>query len=112
MDSPCAEFVRLFNAGRYFEAHEALDGLWRTGNEGERRFFQGMIQVAGVFIHLEKRNQTGAWDLYEKAYCNLEGYGPAFRGVPVMEFLEAVAGCLDREDAVCPFKLSGNPEGQ
>ena len=106
MGTRYAEFIRLFNKGHYFEAHEALETLWRTGKDRDRKFFHGMIQIAAVFVHLQRQNRTGARDLYERARRNLEGYGPVFRGVPVPEFLETVAGCLDRQKIVCPFKIS------
>lgn len=106
METPYADFIRLFNAGQYFEAHAALEVLWKAEQGADRKFFQGMIQIAAVFVHLQRRNMTGARILYEKARLNLEGYGPVFRGVPVPELLQAVAGCLDRQDAACPFKLS------
>ena len=39
------EGVRLFNAGRWFEAHEVLEDAWRAEPEDVRRLYQGLLQV-------------------------------------------------------------------
>lgn len=41
--------VALFNAGHYFEAHEVWEDLWRSLPLPERRFLQGLIQIAAGF---------------------------------------------------------------
>ena len=39
--------ARLFDAGAYWEAHEAWEAHWRVERDaGERRFLQGLIQIA------------------------------------------------------------------
>ena len=50
--------ILLFNAARYFEAHELFEDLWRAST-GERRLaYQGLVQVcAGLVKH--QRGQPG-----------------------------------------------------
>jgi hypothetical protein len=53
VDDPFARGARLFDAGEFFEAHEAWEARWRVAtDETERRFFQGLIQVAAAFHKL------------------------------------------------------------
>jgi uncharacterized protein len=45
--------ARLFDAGEFFEAHEAWEQHWKVVTDAtERRFFQGLIQVAAAFHKL------------------------------------------------------------
>lgn len=54
------EARRLFNAGRYWEAHESLETVWRSVSGGsERRVWQGLIQAAAALLHRERGNAHG-----------------------------------------------------
>lgn len=47
-----AEGIDLFNACRYFEAHEAFEDLWREADGDLRPPYQGLVQVcAGLVKH-------------------------------------------------------------
>ncbi len=37
--------VALFNAGRYFEAHEEFEDLWRAASGADRDLWQGLAQA-------------------------------------------------------------------
>jgi predicted metal-dependent hydrolase len=47
-------FFACFNAGAYFEAHDVLEHLWLQCHDANRSFYQGLIQFAGAFVHLQK----------------------------------------------------------
>ena len=50
----------LFNAGAYWEAHEALETVWRSIiREDEARVWQGLIQAAAALLHRERGNRHG-----------------------------------------------------
>ncbi len=45
--------ARLFDAGAFFDAHEVWEEHWRVEtDQGSRRFFQGLIQIAAAFHKL------------------------------------------------------------
>jgi predicted metal-dependent hydrolase len=45
--------ARLFDAGAFFDAHEAWEERWRVETDpGTRRFLQGLIQIAAAFHKL------------------------------------------------------------
>jgi uncharacterized protein len=55
------EGLIFFDAGRYFDAHEAWEALWKATPPGPARlFYQGLIQGAVGLHHYSKGNQTGA----------------------------------------------------
>jgi predicted metal-dependent hydrolase len=55
---PCyIEYFRLFNAGRYYEAHDVLEHIW-LGSDGETyAFYKALIQFAGGFVHLQHQHR-------------------------------------------------------
>ena len=70
--------IKFFNAGRYFEAHEAWEDLWRQTGGPLRLYYQGLIQTAVGLHHLERGNLTGARAQLGKALQKLEQYPEAF----------------------------------
>ena len=86
-------FLQCFNSGRYFEAHDVLEQTWlpaRGGNEA--RFYQGLIQVAGAFVHLQKRRWQPALSLLRLARVKLRAYPTWHQGLD----LGAVVALIDR----------------
>ncbi len=61
----------LLNAGRYFEAHEVLEDVWRPLEGPARQFLQGLIQVAVALHHLQTGNLEGAQSVIARAATNL-----------------------------------------
>jgi predicted metal-dependent hydrolase len=52
-DDPYVRGARLFDAGAFFEAHEAWEERWRLETDpSARRFLQGLIQIAAAFHKL------------------------------------------------------------
>ncbi len=49
----------LFNAGRFFEAHEAWEDAWRQETGRGRRLLQGLIQIAAG-LHKASGGAAGA----------------------------------------------------
>lgn len=74
------EGAALFDAGAYWEAHEAWEARWRVeGDDAVRRFFQGMIQVAAALHKLRaQRAPEPAARLFAKG---LDKLGAVPRGV-------------------------------
>lgn len=60
------EGIRRFNAGEYFEAHEAWEGHWGHGGARERAATLGLIKAAVALHHLKAGNVGGfAWQAQE-----------------------------------------------
>ncbi len=66
MHSGVEEGIRLFNAQRFFEAHEALEAVWLRATGEEKAFLHGLIQVAAAFHHYARGNPAGFRSLLEK----------------------------------------------
>ena len=88
-------FKALYDAGRYWDAHEALEQLWRATTDVELAgLYRGMIQVAAAYVHLERGNLRGGERLLRKATTNLERCPPTRGGVAGDRLLEQIASCL------------------
>ena len=98
--------IKLFNAGEFFEAHEVLEDVWRAAPVAEKRFLQGLIQIAVGFVHYQRGNLVGAKSLCARGSRNLSRYGKQFGGVPITELLTRVAewrAALDEQRSLPPF---------
>ena len=50
----------LIRDGRPFTAHEVLEAVWHVSPPDERRFWQGLAQVAVGLTHAQRGNAVGA----------------------------------------------------
>ena len=92
MDPRYLEFFELFNSGLYYESHEVLEELWQEeADERRARFYQGLIQYAGLLKHLAEGNARGAASVLAKARTNLAPCAPSFLGVDLHMVLEDLA---------------------
>jgi uncharacterized protein len=73
--------VALFNARRFFEAHEAWEQLWLRERPPEKAFLQGLIQLAAAFHHLGRGNRRGAESLLAAAIAKLKRFPGNHRGM-------------------------------
>jgi predicted metal-dependent hydrolase len=90
--------VRLFNEGRYFEAHEVLEDAWRAEPGPERRLYQGLLQV-GVGLHHGRRgNLRGGRRVLRRGIEALRPFAPRRMGLEVGDLVagaEAVLALLE-----------------
>lgn len=88
--------VRLFNRGRYFEAHEHWEAAWQTAEGGDRGFLESLVQLAsGMHLRVERGGTRGAEHLLARALVGLDDYRPAAHGVDVARLTMDVGAYLD-----------------
>ncbi len=79
----------LFNRAHFFDAHEALEDVWRSlpRDQPSRRHLrlhvlrlhvQGLVQLAVAFHHESTGNHVGARSVLERALRNLNGADNSF----------------------------------
>jgi predicted metal-dependent hydrolase len=83
--------IELFNRGEFFAAHEVLEDVWRAAPQTEKRFLQGLIQIAVGLHHHSTGNLTGARSLLARGAKNLRRYPERYAGMDVAALLQAVA---------------------
>lgn len=92
--------IELFNAGRFYEAHQTWEILWLNAEEPQdKQFLQGLIMVAGAFIHYAKKECSGAVKLLERSRKALESgvnIHPEIRLSDFMKALDALHATFNR----------------
>ncbi|HYR89584.1 MAG TPA: DUF309 domain-containing protein [Terriglobia bacterium] len=86
--------IIFFNAGRFFDAHEAWEDLWRETGGPLRLFYQGLVQTAVGMHHLHHGNLNGARAQLSKALNKLEQYPPAFCRIDNGKLVEDIRALL------------------
>ena len=83
--------ISLFNRAAFFEAHEVLEDVWRAAPVPEKKFFQGLIQIAVGLHHYGNGNLVGARSLLGRAASNLARYPENFGGIKLAPLLNCLA---------------------
>jgi predicted metal-dependent hydrolase len=111
-------FFQLWNAKKYYEAHDVLEQLWLVEKNAElARFYQALIQAAGAFVHLQKnfeqpshakhgRRLRPATRLFSLALRNLEDFPDEYHALDLVQFRKLL---LRYRDAIIAVDFKNNP---
>jgi predicted metal-dependent hydrolase len=88
--------IEEFNRGMFFECHETLEEIWLEDNSEDRKFYQGIIQIAAGYFKLQQGVPTGAIKLWERGLEKIESYPPMHLGIHVEVFARAVRDNLNQ----------------
>ncbi len=77
------EGLQLFNAGHYFEAHEALEIAWLQEQGRVRELYRGILQAAVVYLHVTRANYAGALKVHGRSQKWLTQWPKVCRGIQV-----------------------------
>ncbi len=80
-----------FNTEHFFEAHEVWEEVWLASAEPEKRFLQGIIQIAAAFHHYQRGNLLGTRSLLEAGLGRLRDF-PGDQGGISLDLLCVAAG--------------------
>lgn len=78
-----SEGVALFNAGRWYQAHEIWEEAWKQESGARRVLLQGLIQVAAGCLKQAEGRAEGARTLFTRALERLEPLPSPCEGVDV-----------------------------
>jgi predicted metal-dependent hydrolase len=102
----CREGIELFNRAAFFDAHEALEDVWRSAPAADKKFLQGLIQVAVALYHHGNGNSVGARSVLRRAFRNLSRYPENFGGINSELLLSSISAwqrALDEGTPVPPL---------
>lgn len=77
------EAISLFNAERFWEAHEVLESLWRIAEGEEKKLLQGLILVCAAFVHAQKDEPAVALGVARRALPQLRWVSQDYYAVDV-----------------------------
>ena len=72
-----------FNRGEFYDAHEHWEDVWNEADDPDRRWIQGLIQVATGLHKVSGDKRGPARTLLEKALAKLADAPAAFSGYDV-----------------------------
>lgn len=75
--------IRLFNQGRYFEAHEELEAAWREEHGRIRELYQGILEAGVTYLHLKRGNLAGAEKVLRRSQRWLGEWPEVCRGAHI-----------------------------
>ena len=86
--------IAEFNQQQFYACHDTLEAIWVDAEEADKRFYQGILQVAVGCYHLSNDNLRGAIILLGEAVRRLCDYQPEYEGVDVEQLLEQALSLL------------------
>jgi uncharacterized protein len=86
--------VEQFNQQEFYACHDTLEALWMEAVEPEKRFYQGILQIAVACHHLSNLNWRGAVILLGEGIGRLRDYQPVYEGIDVTSLVVQSAQLL------------------
>ena len=114
LDLPPAESLEwaqdLLDRGLAFNAHEVLEGAWKSSPEGERLLWQGLAQLAVGITHIQRGNTKGALSLLARAAERIgHAGGPTPHGIDatgLVSHADGLIATVERGDEPSPDQLT------
>lgn len=91
--------IALFNRAEFFAAHEVLEDIWRAAPLEEKKFLQGLVQVAVAFHHYSTGNFVGMRSVMERAMRNLTGHPQVTDGIKLAPLMRSLAQWQEAMDS-------------
>lgn len=100
------EGLQLFNAGRYFDAHEALEEAWNAETGRIRDLYRGILQVAVVYLHITRRNYNGAIKVYIRSQRWIKDWPDICRGIRLEQLRRDAEAAIVEVKRLGPERIS------
>ncbi|GBC72878.1 hypothetical protein HRbin04_00273 [archaeon HR04] len=97
----------LFNAERYWEAHEVLEGAWKDSKGDEKELIQGIILVCAALVHAQKAEYDICISILARALEKLQGKPHRYHGLDIEGMVKRIRMVLDSKDikAISEYRL-------
>lgn len=105
--------ITAFNAQKFYESHELLELLWQNAAPSEGNFYQGLLQIAAGFYHLQQNNENGAKILIGEGIFRLKKYPENYLDFQLDTFIlktQNLLNALQRSEKIPAFpQLTSTP---
>jgi hypothetical protein len=99
LDDAMLQSLVLWNKGLFFEFHDHLERIWQKTTGDEHQALKGLIQAAGVYIHMEHNRQDAAKKLSIKSLNLIRRYSHC---LAFITNLDVLTKRLENLDPVSP----------
>lgn len=79
--------VEEFNQQEFYACHDTLEAIWMEASEPDKKFYQGVLQIAVGLYHLSQKNWKGAVILMGEGLGRLNYYYPDYSGINVEQLM-------------------------
>ncbi len=97
--------IELYQAGHYWNAHEAWEEVWLQAPRELRAFYQGLIQITAAFVHLTRNEYPGTVRLLDEGIAKLEAHPDGTRGIALAAFVAGARAVRERVHALGEKRL-------
>ncbi len=102
--------VAAFNERKFYEAHEHWEQVWLDAADPERRWIQGLIQVAAGFHKAQEHTVRSAVALLERGLEKLADAPEVFAGLALGAFREQIQKAREAlAQSPEPFEVADYP---
>lgn len=98
--------LELFNAGEYFDAHEALETAWRDETRPVRELYRGILQIAVAYYHIQRGNYRGASKMFLRSRAWLRPFPGQCCGIDLDGFRRDIARAEEALNRLGPDRLA------
>lgn len=88
--------VEQFNHQDFYACHDTLENLWMEAVEPDKKFYQGILQIAVSLYHLSNHNWRGAAILLGEGMSRLKPYQPNYFEINVEQLLQDTGEILHK----------------
>lgn len=99
------EGIELFNAGEFYECHEAIEHEWHAESRPIRRLYQGILQIGVGFLHARRGNHTGAMLLLADGIEKTTDFAPSCLGIETGRLAAESQAALEHLRALGPERM-------
>ena len=86
--------VDQFNAGEFYACHDTLESVWIEAPEADKKFYQGILQIAVALYHLGSQNLRGAVILLGEGSNRLRTYPVDYAQLDIHDFIQQAIALL------------------
>jgi rubrerythrin len=99
------EGLRLFNAGEFFEAHEALEDAWNAESGEAKALYRGVLQVAVAYLHITRQNFSGAIKVHGRSRKWLANLPEICQGINIGQLRSDAEKAIDEIQKLGPARI-------
>ncbi|MDX2272171.1 MAG: DUF309 domain-containing protein [Cyanobacteriota bacterium] len=81
--------IDQFNGRGFYACHDTLERLWLEAKPADRKFYQGLLQLAVAYYHLSQNNWRGCVILLGEGVSKLADYLPSYHGIHLESLVES-----------------------
>ena len=90
-DQGMLEGISYYNGERYWEAHEAWEGVWKQCAGREKLLVQGLILLAVSFAHAQKNDAPVGVAMLARAQEKIGSWSGTYHGIDIDEVRGRIA---------------------